>query len=69
MASCKNSLSLADGPCMGRHLILSETLLEIQQKQGEDFVRHSKWISRVVTPQAVQTAPDASEPNWWPPPK
>lgn len=49
---------------MGRHLILSETLPEIQQKQGEDFVRHSKWISRVVTPQAVQTAPDASEPNW-----
>lgn len=34
---------------MGRYLILPETLLEIWQKQGEVFVRLSKWISRVVT--------------------
>lgn len=46
-ASCKSLLDLT-WP-MGRYLILSETFLEIEQKRGEVFMRHSTWISKVVT--------------------
>lgn len=48
MASCKSLLDLTWS--MGRYLILPETFLEMRQKQGEVFMRHRKWISRVVTP-------------------